>query len=150
MAGDQDALLTQLNNGVFDFQIDDDGDIKTDDSFDSAIVVSLFADRRALASQVLPPELRRGWIGDEFTPGFQIGSHLWLFDQSRHTQNVANDMGDAAQLAVDWFVKEELLESVRALGIRLDNGIELRIRFVRPNGKVENRFFTFWENTGKQ
>ena len=69
-----DACLEDLGNGAYDIQIASNGDILTQDFFDTYILVSLFSNRRANESEVLVPELRGGWIGNESTPGFEQGS----------------------------------------------------------------------------
>jgi phage gp46-like protein len=144
-----DAELLLTSRGFYDLQIDDVGDIKSSDTFDTAIVVSLFTDRRADASEILQPENRRGWIGDESTPGIEIGSKLWLYNQSRLTQTTLNGMIDAARSALRWFVTEGLLESLTSAGSIVDSDeIQLLVSLKRFNSEVEPKLFTLWNTTG--
>ena len=83
-----DAKLVEIGGGLYDIQLGDDGDILTEDAFDTAIIVSIFSDRRADESEALIPEMRRGWIGNESTPGIEIGSKLWLYEQARLTRTI--------------------------------------------------------------
>jgi phage gp46-like protein len=155
-----DAVLESLGNGTYDFQIADDGDILTADAFDSAIIVSLFADRRADESEVSPAQLRRGWIGNESTPDFEIGSKLWLYYQSRLTQTVLNGVENAAQQALRWFVEDSIpatgttiadnvyASATASTSATSNSGVvTLAITIERPNSQVEKRYYELWENT---
>ena len=84
-----DAVLANNN---YDLQIDSNGDILTDDFFDTSLLVSLFAEQRATPSEMPESHRRRGWIGNESTPGFEIGSKLWLYSQARVTRTLLSDI----------------------------------------------------------
>jgi phage gp46-like protein len=149
-----DAVLTTLTDGTYDFSIDSDGDILTADAFDAAIIVSLLTDRRADESEVGPSNLRRGWIGNESTPDFEIGSKLWLYEQSRLTQSTLNGIVDAAQQALQWFVEDSIPATGTTIANRVsataeikDEAIILSITIERPDSQVEKRYFELWENT---
>jgi len=143
-----DACLKQISGDLFDLDIGVDGDILSVDFFDSAIIVSLFAERRANESEVAVSRLRRGWIGNESTPDFEIGSKIWLFEQSRLTITVLNEIIIAARDALQWLVDDGFataIESVEA--VITPNGINLEVVINRPNSEVDRRFFTLWDNT---
>lgn len=144
-----DAVLLELPGGAYDIQIDGFGDILTEDAFDAAILVSLLMDRRASASEVLASNMRRGWIGNESTPGVEMGSKLWLFEQSRQTQTVMNQVADAAKAALQWLVEDGF--AVAILGAaprRTANGVALEITIQRSPSEVEIKSFMLWERTG--
>ncbi len=150
-----DAVLDDRIDGTYDFQIGGDGDILTADAFDAAIIVSLFTDKRADASEVQPAQLRRGWIGNESTPDFEIGSKLWLFEQSRLTQSVVNGVTDAAQQSLQWLVEDTIpatdttiADNVSAAAAVTNGTINLVITIERPSSQVEKRYFDLWQNTG--
>ncbi len=135
---------------LFDIDIDEDGDIAHQDSFDTAIKMSLFCERRATASEQVIPEKRRGWIGNEASEvqGFEIGSKLWLLFQSRLTQQEVNAAVDYANQAFEWFIDDQLLESVVVVGSRTQAALILNITFFRFNNRVDSRLFKIWNNTG--
>lgn len=144
-----DAVLQELDGGIYDIQIGDDGDILTADSFDTYITVALLTDRRANESEVVESHRRRGWIGNEHTPGFEIGSKLWIFEQSRLTRTVMNEIEVAALDALQPMVDEGLAESVRGVELEMtDSGLRLGIEIQRSPSDVERRFFDLWQNTG--
>jgi len=149
-----DAVLTRLPGGVYDIQIDDSGDVETADAFDTAIIVSLLSDKRASESEMLEPQRRRGWIGNESTPGFEIGSKLWLFEQSRLTRTVMNQIVDEAKQALQWMVDAGLAVEIRSVEVNLLPpsspiiGIQLTVEILRSPSVVEQRYFNFWAQTG--
>lgn len=146
-----DAVLQQLDDGTFDLKIGFDGDLETDDFFDTAIIVSLFSDRRADESEVRESHRRRGWIGNERTPGFEMGSKLWLFEQSRLTRTVMNQVQDAAGVALAWFVDDELAVAIRAPRASTTAGgrLALDVELERDLSIIERRYFILWDATGR-
>ncbi len=148
----EDAVLNVTPLGdetLYDFQIGDDGDIVTEDQLDTAILVSLFTDRRASSAEVPLPEYRRGWIGDLETPGDLYGSMLWLFEQSRLTGQVVARLGNFAQSCLDWMIRDEIATEVSARAIVKNQGVDLLIDIKKPNSPAEARVFALWENTGR-
>lgn len=148
MATGIDADLVLTDEGFYDFQLDADGDIKSEDSFDAAIIVSLFAEKRASASEIKQPELRRGWIGNQ-GEDFEIGSKIWLFEQARLTRTTLNGITDAAASALQWFVLDSFAIAIRSAETELTtDGVRLILVIERPDGAAETRVFNLWENTG--
>lgn len=146
-----DAVLRKDNEGIYDISIDGNGDIETKDSFDTLILMSLFCEQRASESEVPEPQRRRGWIGNESTPGFEIGSKIWLFEQSRIDRNTLNGIETAADQAIEnEMINDNIADSVSSRATTTKNGtISLEVLITRPNSQVEKRFFELWENTGK-
>lgn len=91
-----------------------------EDTLATAVVLSLFTDRRAGRDDVLRPGQtdRRGWVGDEFmgtsaTAGADPwGSALWLLYASKHTADVLERARFAADEALAWMVRDGLAERV--------------------------------------
>ncbi len=143
-----DAELIDLGNGIYDIQIDDFGDIKSQDFFDTAIIVSLLGERRAPASQVPNPRRRRGWIGNEGT-NFEIGSLMWLYEQSRLSRTTLRSLEVAAKDSLQWLVDDGLAVAIKTVSADIqDQSIRLEIGIERSVGEVENRSYRLWNNTG--
>ena len=147
-----DAKL-RVVDGYFDIQLNSDGDIETEDAFDTAFVVSLFTDKRAAPSQVQQSERRRGWIGNESTPGVEIGSLIWLFtDMARLTRTTINATSDAAAKSLAWMKEDGVLHSsgsVKAVVSQTSPvGVGLVVDVARPGSASVRKFFSLWENTG--
>ena len=151
MAVGIDVQLFEMtdHHGVYDLQLDANGDVATIDAFDTAIFVSLFADARASDSQVQRPEDRRGWIGNERTPGFEMGGLLWIWDQPRLNRDTANGIEDAAQGALSWLVTDGYALAVSATAtLQGPEKLTLTIDITQPDGTVESRQFDLWALTG--
>ncbi len=150
-----DAVLQELDGGVYDIQIDDFGDIRTADFFDTSIFVSILSDKRANEGEVPDSKRRRGWIGNEVRDdGFEIGSKLWLFEQSRLTRTVMNGIEDAVRDALQWMVNDGIAAAIQNVRVAFAPpsspiiGVLVTADILRPQGEVETRFFDLWTNTG--
>lgn len=144
-----DAVLA-INDltGTIDFAVDSSGDILTEDFFDTAILMSIFAERRAIASEMPESRRRRGWIGNESTPDFEIGSKLWLYEQERLTRSVLNGIETVVQEGLSWLVDDLIANSTSVTASIGNPSIRLEISIKRDYSKVEKRFFELWENSG--
>lgn len=149
MAGDTDVVLSiNATTQLFDISFDTDGDILTDDFFDTSILYSVFGERRADPSEVVEPQLRRGWIGNE-GKDFENGSKLWLFEQARLTRSNLNRIDDEVRKALQWLVDDGFSTSVDEVVNAIQNNTLLLENIIRHSrSKVERRFFDLWQNTG--
>lgn len=110
-----DLAFEQDDEGIIDLVIDETtGDFVTTDGMETAVVCSLFSDRRAYSEEVPDPMLRRGWIGDLTSgiPGDLHGSGLWLYEQSRLTDEVATGVANEGRQCLEWMEQEKLVTSV--------------------------------------
>jgi phage gp46-like protein len=118
--------------------------LELEDTLSTAVILSLFTDRRAERDDQLPLHQtdRRGWLGDEFMgDGFDsrvdsLGSALWLCYVTKTTTNVLERARFAAQEALAWMVRDEIASriDVTALwaGERLDR-LAVRPTIYRPD-----------------
>lgn len=143
----QDVKLVDIGS-YYDFSLDVNGDIETEDSFDATLIVSLFTDARADANEVPVPEDRRGWIGNLGYP-YQIGSKLWLLSQSRITSETAQRVRSVVQDALRHYVDNGLAKSVDVTAEATEDSIAFSVTINRYSSKVDTRYFELWNNTGK-
>lgn len=142
-----DAVLTKTNN-VYDFNITDEGDIEMENFFDTAILMSIFCERRATASEMPESHRRRGWIGNEQGDGFEIGSKIWLYEQERITGTTLASMRKQILNALQWLIDDGYAVAIEA-SVTLKNGVvTAETTIERPNSKVDKRFHELWQNTG--
>jgi len=148
-----DAVLTiDPDTGLYDINIDADGDIETADFFDTSLLYSLFGERRANNNEVLDARFRRGWIGNE-GKDFENGSKLWLFEQARVTATNLARISDEARAATQNFVDDGFAVFITVVGVTVDvprDKLVLAIDVGRSLDKVERRFFDLWDNTGRR
>lgn len=139
-----DAVL----DANYDIQIDENGDIETSDFFDTALLYSIFGERRAAPDEVVDPQLRRGWIGNG--PNFENGSKIWLYSQARLTRDNLNRIEDEAKKSLQWLVDDGLALSVDEVTAVVQNSrpvLEIIIR--RSRDKIDRKLYDVWENTGR-
>lgn len=150
---DIDIALRQNANGVYDIRVADNGDLETVRSFDTAIILSLFLDRRASASEVPRGSGRRGWVGNVILDNddFEFGSKIWLYEQSRLTESIRINFEDAIREAVQWFIDDAHASSINITSrlIAESTGLEFTLTFFITPDVVETRQFIFWTNTGQ-
>lgn len=145
-----DVALTRTDAGYYDVSIGDDGDVVKTDSFDTALMLSIFCDRRASESEVPEPQHRRGWIGNMFGQ-VEYGSKLWLLYQARLTNNNVNRARGYLEQALSWLVDLGYLRRVVVETARdLDGGkLIANIQLQRFDDKIDVRNYTLWDNTGR-
>jgi phage gp46-like protein len=144
------ALVWTPASGDADLVVEDD-DLEADAGLHTALLLSLFTDRRAEDDDELPSEGgdRRGWWADELSEvdGDLFGSRLWLLDRSARRVDVIPLAEDAAREAVAWLVDDGVVERIDVtaeLGGQLDLG--LLVTVYRPAaGPTTFRFAHVWE-----
>ncbi|MEQ8823850.1 MAG: phage GP46 family protein [Filomicrobium sp.] len=147
-----DLYVEQDSEGIFDLVIDEDErDFELTDGLDSAIIVSLFSDRRAYADEVQDPWKRRGWIGDLVSeePNDRHGSGLWLYEQRRLTQDTAIGVRNEAVQSLEWMQDEALVTQVEAdvLSYPEHRRVDLRITLQLLDGGVVQRAYALADAT---
>jgi phage gp46-like protein len=117
-------------------------DLERDDGLETAVIISLFTDRRAEPDQV-PPELPsddlRGWWGDVApqVEGDQTGSLLWLLYREKQTNQTLARAQQYAEEALEWIVEDQIAERVTVAASYYAVGwLLLVIDIYRPTGEV--------------
>jgi len=145
-------IFVELNpiTNVFDIDFEG-GDIKNINSFDTAIFMSFYNERRADETEQPVNHLRRGWWGNELSEveGFENGSKIWQLYQQRSTQEIANKAQSFAQEAFNWLIEDGQLDEIVTETVRTSDNIEINTTFFRSQNEVDSKSFKLWENTGK-
>lgn len=115
-------------------------DLARDDGLESAVLVSLFTDRRASLDQLRPGDNRndlRGWWGD-YNPaadGDRTGSHLWLLAREKQTRETLARARQYAEQAMAWMVEDKVARRVDVATEYVRMGvIGIAIDIYRPDG----------------
>ena len=148
-----DVLMAQGEDGIYDLVLDEaTGDFATTGGLETAILCSLFSDRRAEADEVADPWKRRGWIGNLLTdtPADNYGSGLWLYEQRRATEDVRAALRLEVIHSLGWIIDEGLAIAIDALVSyepakrRVIITVQLTDRF----GGTSQHSVTLWSRTG--
>lgn len=125
------------------------GDLAADDTLQTAVVISLFTDRRARPDDVLPQADAdpRGWWADSLgAEGEQIGSRLWLLSREKQTPETVARAREYAEEALAWLVSDGVAAKVEVeVSIPRDGVLGLIIWITRPGGPDRQRFDYVWK-----
>lgn len=145
-----DVVLSKTNDGYYDINWTESGDIDTGQTLDTYILMCLFEEFRATSAEIPEANLRRGWLGNESTPGFQQGSKAWLFEQERITGTVLAELGPIIRNGLQPLIDDDIAVSVQVETPFLCNGkVCVYINIGRDGSRVDRRFYELWENTGR-
>lgn len=119
----------------------------------SAVVNSLFTDRRAPEGWRPDVTDRRGWWGDAVAPEGEAieedGSHLWLLKNEVATETIASQAQVYATEALAWMIRDQVAASVTVVAGLIENprrGIWLDIAITGRDGALaySQRFDRLW------
>lgn len=145
------GLTWDSQNGAADFSIEDN-DLVTDNGLQTAVLLSLFTDRRAESGDILPDNEtdRRGWWADAHPviEGDRFGSRLWLLARSKESQTVLNRAKEYAQESLQWLVDDKVADKVVVSAEVPRTGVlGLVVQVYRPTvDPVTFRFNYAWES----
>ncbi|EHJ0339225.1 hypothetical protein KAB67_004151 [Salmonella enterica] len=111
-------------------------DLLTDNSIETAVIISLFTDRRAQPSDPIPDGStdRRGWWADSFRKR-PIGSRLWLLGREKTLESVLERAKTYADEALAWMKLSGLVKSVTCTASRVAHDrLQLSVSLVLPDG----------------
>ena len=103
------------------------GDLVAEGSLRTAVILSLFLDRRADDDDILPngSDDRRGWWADTVAPmtdygigggsasGDHIGSRLWLLSREKQLAGVLERARHYAEEALTWLVEDGVATAIQ-------------------------------------
>lgn len=140
----QDIAFTQDNHGNFDIITTDDNTLETVEGMETAFYFQLFTDVRVSKNDVSRPLDRGGWLGDLVTKkdGYQVGSMMFLKQQSRYTVNDVSELEAFANEALKYFVT---IKAAQKISADIDgNTIEGSIKVAADE---TSRYSALWEDT---
>lgn len=149
-----DAKLTfkEISPGVGYFDIGIAGaDLERDSGLETAVIISLFTDRRAEADDILPDgsDDRRGYWGDQYAEveGDLLGSRLWLLDREKQLPGVVQRAKQYAEEALAWLVEDGVAAKVIVTAeIPRPGMLGLVIEIHKPDGQqLGFRFSNLWD-----
>ena len=144
-----DLALT-WNTVAADFGIEAN-DLAVDDGLETAVLLSLFLDRRANADDPIPDgsDDRRGWWGDSFpqVPNDLIGSRLWLLGREKQLQTVLARAQEYAREALQWMLDDRVSDRIEVTAEFVREGVlGLRIVIHRPRqAPAQFRYDLNWQ-----
>lgn len=113
-----------------------------DASLRTAVLISLFSDRRAKSDDRLPDDGgdRRGWLGDAMADvaGDRLGSRLWLLDREKQTEETRRRAIEYAGEALQWLIDDGLASTIDIEAEWVATGmLGLRVGISLTTGAIE-------------
>jgi len=145
-----DIDLFKNDDNLWDIEIDTNGDLKGSNSIDTAVLMSLFTDKRADASEIRDSKERRGWWGNLFNDNedYEIGSKLWLStNQGRLTDDTLNAINSQALNCLVWMKEDNIVDDIKVSSNIIGNEqVRLNLKFI-IGSNIINKYFILWENS---
>lgn len=136
--------ITRSSQGdTFDFALSN-SDLKLDEGLRTAVIISLFTDRRVTKDEVLLGQAQRGWWADtlEEIEGDKWGSKLWLLERAKQTTLTLTQAVEYAKEALQWMIDDELADKIDVEASYPINGfLSLSVMIQKPNGEKLNYAF---------
>lgn len=138
--------------GAAEMALAANGALAGEDGLGTAVILSLFCDRRAEPDDVLPDGAdplfgRRGWIGDAIglgaaPAGDRIGSRLWLLVREKQVEETLRLAEEYSSEALAWLVEDGLAAEVAVSAQWIGLGtMGLAVTITPPAGEPST--FTF-------
>lgn len=147
------ALLWNPAKGSADFRFVS-GDFVGENGLRTAVLLSLFTDRRADADENLSDP--RGWWADALpvVAGDLFGSHLWLLARRKKTPDVLPEAESDSVIALRWMIDDKVVKGVSVVANFLPGklqGFELDVSLTKPSGNLVNfKFSHAWAAEGSR
>lgn len=128
-----------------------DNDLLSDHGLTTAVILSLFTDRRAERDDVPTsgdPTDRRGWWADEFMEheGDRIGSRLWLLDRSKADNQVMLRAKAYVLEALDWMIEDHVVTQIDVTTALVGHVLTIDLTLARPTASpLTLRFANVWD-----
>ena len=142
-------LIWNNNTATGDFAMSG-GALATGCDLETAVLISLFTDRRADPGDEIPASMRtdpRGWWSDTFD-GEQIGSKLWQIAGRICNQDTCNWARDQIATSLQWMIEDGVAASVTPrVWLGGKGRINMSVQIVEPSGKA-SLFGYYWSQEG--
>lgn len=129
-----------------------DSDLASDRGLMTAVLLSLFTDRRAETDDKPPSgddRDRRGWWADQFADveGDRIGSRLWLLDRAKSTNETKLRATEYVREALAWMIEDRVVSSIDVVIEVTKRDLLIAIGLQRPGrDPVTFRFAHTWNH----
>jgi phage gp46-like protein len=117
-------VSTRADPARCDYLLERNGMLASGHDIKTAVIISLFSDRRALDDDPLPDPgaPRRGWWGDALNAR-PIGSRLWLLDREKQHSEVVARAREYAVEALAWLKDEGIAARIEVEAFIVARGV---------------------------
>ena len=134
------------------------GDLLTDEGLETAVLISLYTDKRASDDDPLLDDRnqdKRGWWGDmvePFVEGVEIGSRLWLLSREKTSTNIYEKVRRYVDEALHWLLEDGVATKIETKVERqntpANDTLALEIGIYRTDGRLVALNYSYqWEGS---
>jgi phage gp46-like protein len=144
-----DLALTLGIDGAADLELIDD-DLASDRGLATAVLLSLFLDRRAEPDDQPPSgdkRDRRGWWADQFmeVQGDKIGYRLWLLARAKRSRETELRAQEYVREALAWMLEDRVVSAIDVTTESTASALLIAVGLQRPGrDPVSFRFSHAW------
>lgn len=133
-----DLYQTDIEFGTYDFE--------QDEGLKTAVIISLFSDRRITTDEAENQADRRGWFADHFETE-KLGSRLWLLARAKELPETLRLAKDYVTEALAWMISDNVAREITVeTSWQYRGQMLIIIRIYRPSGEdVDFEFSPNWE-----
>jgi phage gp46-like protein len=116
------------------------GDLIMGNDLSTAVLISLFTDRRARADDEIPDGTTdpRGWWADALD-GEQIGSRLWLLSSARAVPDTTRRAQEYCKESLQWLLDDQIVSKIDVQAAILggcNSTLAITVALTQPDGKM--------------
>ncbi len=122
------------------------GDFEMTNGLDTALYLSIFAEKRALASQVTESVFRRGHFTNEFNDisGYEVGSLFWLYtEQAVNTLSNLSLIESASTEGLKWMTEDKIFSKTEISASKVNTEVRLGINLINKLQKDSQYYDLF-------
>jgi phage gp46-like protein len=128
------------------------GDLLRENGLQTAVLISLFTDRRADTNDVIDGDDKRGWWGDNIADidGDRIGSKLWQIERASTTIETLAKCRKFVREALQWMIDDGVIEKmevdVERQGDIPNEQLAFEVRLYQSDGsRIAMKFASLWD-----
>lgn len=132
------ALLFDRNTVSADIALNGP-DLLIDHDLETAVLISLFTNRRANVDDLVDGDDRQGWWADTYSEiqNDKIGSRLWLLMREKQTTQTRNRAYAYVVEALQWLIDDNVAQEVNVEVEWVSMGLlGIRIEIIKPSNEV--------------
>jgi phage gp46-like protein len=127
-----------------------DRDLTRDPGIETAVLISLFTNRRAEDEDVIPDNSadKYGYWGDAVAEQAEdsLGSKLWLLSRHKNTSDVLPLVEEYAKESLEWMIEDGVADKVEVLAQKYSmDTVIMNIEINRP-GEADSIFYKYYFN----
>lgn len=143
-----DIKLKQDDDSGWDIDFTN-GDFELTDGLDTAVYLSVLADKRASVTEVSEPILRRGHFTNEFSDveDYQVGSKLWLYtDQAKNTDDNLLLIETSVLDGLRWMIDDNIVAKTQVVATRGVSRVNIEVNLTNKT-QEESNYYNMFINT---